>query len=216
MRIHVDGDKCQGHNRCYSLAPALFELDDYGTSHEVGDGTVPADLEEHGPARGGELPRVRNLDQRGVRLMTDLGNKVDAAAPEDVGDAHPDHDTAHDPVEDWATDFNHLDPEWAADPYSIQDELRQRCPIAHSERFGGVWLPTQYDDIAAIAYDTDHFSSRTVVVSTIRPASRSRPSGCPAHHLRSAVSSRRAQAAAACVHQGRYRQTRSRDSRVLP
>jgi cytochrome P450 len=75
-----------------------------------------------------------------------------------------------DPVEDWATDFNHLDPEWAADPYSIQDELRERCPIAHSDRFGGVWLPTQYEDIAAIAYDTERFSSRTVVVSTIRPA----------------------------------------------
>ncbi len=46
MRIHVDGEKCQGHNRCYSLAPELFELDDYGTSHELGDGTVPAGLEE--------------------------------------------------------------------------------------------------------------------------------------------------------------------------
>lgn len=46
MRIHVDGDKCQGHNRCYSLAPELFELDDYGTSHEVGDGTVPAALQQ--------------------------------------------------------------------------------------------------------------------------------------------------------------------------
>jgi ferredoxin len=46
MRIHVDGEKCQGHNRCYSLAPELFELDDFGTSHEIGDGTVPPELEE--------------------------------------------------------------------------------------------------------------------------------------------------------------------------
>ena len=56
MRIHVDGDKCQGHNRCYSLAPALFELDDYGTSHEVGDGTVPADLEEHARLAAANCP----------------------------------------------------------------------------------------------------------------------------------------------------------------
>ena len=40
------------------------------------------------------------------------------------------------PVSDWATDFSHLEPEWAADPYPIQDDLRQRCPIAHTDRFG--------------------------------------------------------------------------------
>ena len=38
------------------------------------------------------------------------------------------------PVSDWATDFSHLEPEWAADPYSIQDDLRGRCPIAHTRR----------------------------------------------------------------------------------
>ena len=39
------------------------------------------------------------------------------------------------PVSDWAADFSHLEPAWAADPYPIQDDLRQRCPIAHTERF---------------------------------------------------------------------------------
>jgi ferredoxin len=46
MRVHVDGDKCQGHNRCYSLAPELFDVDDLGYAHEIGDGVVPAELEE--------------------------------------------------------------------------------------------------------------------------------------------------------------------------
>jgi ferredoxin len=45
LRVHVDPDRCQGHNRCYSLAPELFDIDDLGTSHERGDGTVPAGLE---------------------------------------------------------------------------------------------------------------------------------------------------------------------------
>jgi cytochrome P450 len=72
------------------------------------------------------------------------------------------------PVADWATDFSHLEPEWAADPYPIQDDLRQRCPIAHTERFGGAWLPTRYEDVAAIAYDTDRFSSRQIIVSNYR------------------------------------------------
>jgi ferredoxin len=46
LRIHVDQEKCQGHARCKSLAPELFELDDFGNAHEIGDGTVPEALEE--------------------------------------------------------------------------------------------------------------------------------------------------------------------------
>lgn len=41
LRVHVDQDKCQGHNRCMVLAPDLFEVDDYGTASAVGDGLVP-------------------------------------------------------------------------------------------------------------------------------------------------------------------------------
>ncbi|MEU5990636.1 cytochrome P450 [Spirillospora sp. NPDC047418] len=73
------------------------------------------------------------------------------------------------PVSDWATDFSHLEPEWAADPYPIQDDLRRRCPVARTERFGGGWLPTRYEDVAAIAYDTERFTSRSVVMSNYRP-----------------------------------------------
>ena len=81
------------------------------------------------------------------------------------------------PVSDWATDFSHAEPEWAADPYPIQDELRQSCPIAHTERFGGAWLPTRYEDVAAIAYDTEHFSSRAIIMSNFRPPLELAPVG---------------------------------------
>jgi cytochrome P450 len=81
------------------------------------------------------------------------------------------------PVSNWATDFSHLEPEWAADPYPIQDDLRQRCPIAHTERFGGGWLPTRYEDVAAIAYDTERFSSRAIVMSNFRPPPELAPVG---------------------------------------
>jgi ferredoxin len=30
MRVHLDAGICQGHNRCHSLAPELFDVDDYG------------------------------------------------------------------------------------------------------------------------------------------------------------------------------------------
>jgi cytochrome P450 len=75
----------------------------------------------------------------------------------------------HPPVTDWQTDFDHTDPVWAADPYPIWDELRERCPVAHSERYGGVWLPTRHDDVATIAYDTENFTSQSVIVSEGRP-----------------------------------------------
>jgi cytochrome P450 len=81
------------------------------------------------------------------------------------------------PVSDWATDFSHVEPEWAADPYPIQDDLRQRCPIAHTDRFGGAWLPTRYEDVAAIAYDTERFSSRAIILSNFRPPRELAPIG---------------------------------------
>jgi ferredoxin len=44
FRVHVDQEKCQGHNRCYSISPELFDLDDLGLSSEIGTGIVPAEL----------------------------------------------------------------------------------------------------------------------------------------------------------------------------
>lgn len=46
MKVHVDQARCQGHGRCYSLAPELFEPDEIGNGVEIGDGTVPAGLED--------------------------------------------------------------------------------------------------------------------------------------------------------------------------
>ena len=30
MRVKVNSELCQGHNRCYALAPDLFDVDDFG------------------------------------------------------------------------------------------------------------------------------------------------------------------------------------------
>lgn len=72
------------------------------------------------------------------------------------------------PVNDWATDWDHLDAAWRENPFPIWDELRQTCPIAHTERYLGAYLPTRYEDVRAIANDTEHFSSRRVVVRNQR------------------------------------------------
>jgi len=77
--------------------------------------------------------------------------------------------TIRPPVTDWATDWDHLDRQWNEDPFPIWDKLRRTCPIAHTDRFMGVYLPTRYEDVKAISHDTEHFSSRRVVLREMRP-----------------------------------------------
>ena len=73
------------------------------------------------------------------------------------------------PVNDWSSDFDHLDPRWIENPYPIWDELREKCPIAHTERFRGVYFPSRYEDVRAVAYDTENFSSRRIIVRETPP-----------------------------------------------
>ncbi|MEM7141314.1 MAG: cytochrome P450 [Actinomycetota bacterium] len=78
-------------------------------------------------------------------------------------------DVPRPPVEDWATDFDHTHPDYAANAPEIWDDLRDRCPVAHTERFGGAWFPTTHEHIAQIAKDTDNFTSQGVIVTDWRP-----------------------------------------------
>jgi cytochrome P450 len=63
------------------------------------------------------------------------------------------------PVLDWGTDYDIFDPQYVADPYGIWDQLRDTCPMAHTDRWGGSWLPTRYEDVNAIAHDIEKFPS---------------------------------------------------------
>jgi hypothetical protein len=92
--------------------------------------------------------------------------------------------TPRKPVTDWATDWDHLDPRWREDPFPIWDELRRSCPIAHTERYQGAYLPTRYEDVRAIANDSTHFSSRRVIVREVRPEPIPSPpiTSDPPHH----------------------------------
>ena len=63
------------------------------------------------------------------------------------------------PVLDWAGDYDIFDHQYITDPFGIWDELRQTCPMAHTDRWGGSWLPTRYADVYAIAHDVENFPS---------------------------------------------------------
>jgi cytochrome P450 len=73
------------------------------------------------------------------------------------------------PVDDWTSDFDHLDPRWVENPYPIWESLRDSCPVAHTERYRGVYFPSRYEDVRAVAYDTEHFSSRRIIVRETPP-----------------------------------------------
>ena len=83
------------------------------------------------------------------------------------------------PVHDWASDYDIFDAQYIADPYGIWDELRQACPMAHTDRWGGSWLPTRYADVYEIAHDIENFPSgngiSVVPIVEIGPAATSVP-----------------------------------------
>jgi ferredoxin len=63
MRVLIDPDRCQGHGRCYDLAPDLFGEDEDGYGTVLGDGRVP-------PAREDDARlAVANCPESAVALL---------------------------------------------------------------------------------------------------------------------------------------------------
>ncbi|GGK68330.1 ferredoxin [Sphaerisporangium melleum] len=63
MKVKIDPERCQGHGRCYDLAPALFGEDDEGYGRVLGDGTVSP--EEQRAAR----LAVSNCPERAIEIL---------------------------------------------------------------------------------------------------------------------------------------------------
>jgi ferredoxin len=63
MKVQINSDKCQGHGRCYDLAPGLFGDDEQGYGMVLGDGIVPPALEHD--ARLAEL----NCPERAIDVL---------------------------------------------------------------------------------------------------------------------------------------------------
>ncbi len=62
QRLVVDGERCQGHNRCHVLLPELISIDDHGFARATGDGVVPELLTEKARLA------VRNCPEFALRL----------------------------------------------------------------------------------------------------------------------------------------------------
>jgi ferredoxin len=63
VKLQIDSKTCQGHGRCYDLAPDLFGEDEEGFGQVLGDGVVPPERE-----REARLA-VANCPERAVELV---------------------------------------------------------------------------------------------------------------------------------------------------
>ena len=62
LLVRIEGERCQGHNRCCAVAPELFEADDMGNARVRGDGRVTPALEAKAKLA------VANCPEHAVRL----------------------------------------------------------------------------------------------------------------------------------------------------
>ena len=67
MRIRIDPGRCQGHARCFALAPEIFAVDDYGQASVIVDG-VPAALEDRAELAIANCPEyaIERIDDEAV------------------------------------------------------------------------------------------------------------------------------------------------------
>jgi len=56
-------------------------------------------------------------------------------------------------------DYDHYDPDFALNPHADYATLRAKCPVAHTDNYGGFYVMTKFDDISAVLHDARTFSS---------------------------------------------------------
>lgn len=70
-------------------------------------------------------------------------------------------------IPEMTNDVDIHDTAFALDPFPTYDRLRRDCPAARSERYGGFWLLTRYDDVRKAATDWRTYTSSVVGVTAI-------------------------------------------------
>jgi cytochrome P450 len=61
---------------------------------------------------------------------------------------------------DVVVDFDHHSDEFNLNELAINAELRQKCPVAWNENYGGFWFLTSYDAVSETARDGDTFAHK--------------------------------------------------------
>ena len=76
-----------------------------------------------------------------------------------------------------AADWDPLDPAAVEDPFATHAHLRDVCPVARSERWGGFWSLMRHEDVIAASLDTETFISgeKTTIPDSTGPHRPPRP-----------------------------------------
>jgi cytochrome P450 len=69
----------------------------------------------------------------------------------------------------FAQRFNQFSPEYGLHFRDIYRYMRGRCPVAHTDEVGGLWVVTRYADIERVAGDDEVFSSLYGVLPSVNP-----------------------------------------------
>ncbi|HSL73985.1 MAG TPA: cytochrome P450 [Ilumatobacteraceae bacterium] len=117
--------------------------------------------------------KIITFDRNGETIEFIIGSSPEGT---DVWQRVPYDADDYGPVEEFATDFDHADPSYNPNAPQVWKDLRENgCPVAHSDRYGGMWVPLTHDTVNEVAYDTENFTSRSVVVNVGRPGDRALP-----------------------------------------
>jgi cytochrome P450 len=73
----------------------------------------------------------------------------------------------------FVADFDHHDSRFVVEPWPVYAEARRSCPVVRSERYGGFWLVTRYEELKAVAKEWQTFTSSVPNVTAI-PSSHPR------------------------------------------
>jgi cytochrome P450 len=65
--------------------------------------------------------------------------------------------------------FDQHDPAFIEDPERVFGPIRNEHPVLHSDRYGGFWLLTRYEDVTAAALDCDALTSAVPGTTLIPP-----------------------------------------------
>lgn len=55
--------------------------------------------------------------------------------------------------------FDYTDKDIRENEFEYLKEQRDRCPVMHTDAFGGFWALTKFEDIASAAHDHEHFTT---------------------------------------------------------
>lgn len=65
--------------------------------------------------------------------------------------------------------FDHFDPEFEANFFEVSNELRDRCPVAHSDAHGGYWILSRFADVREGFGNEQHYTAVPTVTIPVNP-----------------------------------------------